>query len=127
MTNFNGSTDLEHLADLIRKRNENEVAITRVIDRPALLGHIGEYIASQVFNIALAPNAANPRIDGWFRSPALAGKSVDVKTYAKREGVLDNQAGTTPGLLLGPYRSQVLGGFLARNCSSMGHQRSVPV
>ena len=110
MTNCNGARDLAQLADLIRMRNENEVAITRVVGRPALLGHIGEYIASQVFDIALAPNATNPAIDGWFRSSPLAGKSVDIKTYAKREGVLDIKPEQLPDyylVLAGPKSSAV--------------------
>ena len=117
MTNSNDATDLEQLADLIRMRNENEVAITRVVDRPALLGHIGEYIASQVFNIALAPNATNPGIDGWFRSSSLAGKSVDVKTYAKREGVLDIKPEQLPDYYL------VLAGPKSSAASSRGTAR----
>ena len=91
-------------------RNENEVAITRVIGRPALLGHIGEYIASQIFNIALAKKATNPGIDGWFRSFPLAGESVDIKMYAKREAMLDINPQQLPGyylVLAGPKSSAV--------------------
>ncbi len=80
--------DLRALAELIRERNENEVAISGVIRRPGLLGHIGEYVASRIFDIELEA-ANNPIFDGRFRSGPLAQKSVDIKTYAKREGVLD--------------------------------------
>lgn len=108
MKNSNDAPHLQQLADLIQLRNENEVAIARVIDRPALLGHIGEYIASRIFSIELAAKATNPGFDGWFRSSPLAGKSVDIKTYAKREGVLDIKPQQLPDyylVLAGPKSS----------------------
>ena len=83
------STKLGRLAELIRERNENEKLITAIINRPAQIGHIGEYIASQIFKIALAESATEPGIDGHFTSGPLAGQSVNVKMYAKRDGLLD--------------------------------------
>ena len=81
--------ELEKLADLIRKRNDIETEITQVIGRPAQIGHLGEYIASMIFDIALEASAVNKGYDGTFRTGLLAGKTVDVKWYAKREGLLD--------------------------------------
>lgn len=81
--------DLERLAELIRARNANEVDIARVIGRPALLGHLGEYIASRIFNIKLHDTAVHPGSDGCFRAGPLEGKTVDVKMYSKRDGSLD--------------------------------------
>ena len=91
--------ELRALAELIRRRNENEVAISRVIRRPALLGHIGRYVASQIFDIALGP-ANQKGMSGRFRSGPLAGRSVVIKTYGKREGVLDINPESPPDFYL---------------------------
>jgi hypothetical protein len=80
---------LAQLADLIRQRNENEKKITELISRPAAIGHIGEYIASQIFRIRLAESAAHKGNDGQFKEGALKERTVNVKWYALREGVLD--------------------------------------
>ena len=81
--------DLGRLAELIRQRNENEKLITAITNRPAQIGHIGEYIASRIFAITLAKSATEPGMDGRFDSGPLAGQSVNVKMYAKRTGILD--------------------------------------
>lgn len=81
--------DLKHLARLLHARNANEIEITKIIERPAQLGHIGEFIGSRIFNIALEESANQQGIDGRFNSGPLAGKSVNIKTYGKREGILD--------------------------------------
>ena len=91
--------DLQLLADLLRARNANEVEITRIIDRPAQLGHIGEDIASRISDIALERSAVHPGSDGRFRSGPFAGKSVNIKMYGKREGLLD----TNPCYVLDCY------------------------
>jgi len=52
-------------------------------------GHLGEYIASRVFSIDLEASASATAIDGRFTAGPLAGKSVNVKWYLKREGMLD--------------------------------------
>ena len=52
-------------------------------------GHLGEWIASQVFDIELETSAATAAIDGRFRSGPLLGKTVNIKWYLKREGLLD--------------------------------------
>ncbi len=52
-------------------------------------GHIGEWIAARIFDIELE-NAANAAgIDGRFTTGLLAGRTVNVKTYGKQEGLLD--------------------------------------
>jgi len=51
--------------------------------------HLGEWIASQVFDIQLETSAVTAAIDGRFRSGPLLGKSVNIKWYLKREGLLD--------------------------------------
>jgi len=53
-----GLDELKRLAELIRKKNEIEREITRIINRPALIGHVGEFMASKIFDIELAESAA---------------------------------------------------------------------
>jgi len=101
--------DLKILADLIRVRNSTEMAITRIIGRPAQIGHIGEYIASNIFDIQLEVSAVNPGSDGYFNSGPLAGKSVNIKMYGKREGFLDINIKYLPDyylVLTGPKTTQ---------------------
>jgi len=81
--------DLTQLAELIKKRNLLEREITALIGRPAEIGHIGEYIASRVFHIALKESASYKSIDGHFSNEPLKECTVNVKWYARREGVLD--------------------------------------
>lgn len=83
------SSDLERLAKLIKERNANEVKITEVIGRPAQIGHIGEYLASAIFSVKLEESATHPGHDGCFSEGDLSGKTVNVKMYGKREGLLD--------------------------------------
>jgi hypothetical protein len=45
--------NLKELANLIEKRNEIDRKIADIIQRPAIPGHIGEFIASRVFDIQL--------------------------------------------------------------------------
>jgi hypothetical protein len=82
-------TDLKQLADLIRHKNATDIKIAGVIGRPALMGHVGEYIAKCVFDLELNESASNKTTDDHFRSGPLAGKSVNVKWIGKQEGLLD--------------------------------------
>ena len=103
-------TDIELLADLIRVRNANEVAITRIIGRPAQIGHLGEYIASKVFGIKLEESAVHAGSDGVFINGPLVGKSVNIKMYGKREGFLDIREEYVPDyylVLTGPKATQL--------------------
>jgi hypothetical protein len=97
--------DLAQLAELIRRRNALGREITQIIGRPSLIGHLGEYIASRVFNIALEASAVNKGFDGRFCAGPLSGKSVNVKWYAKKEGLLDIRVDAVPDfymVLTGP-------------------------
>ena len=111
---MNIDRDMEDLAHLLIARNANEIGITRIIGRPAQLGHIGEFIASRIFDIELEESAVHPGSDGRFRSGPLAGKSVNIKMYGKREGVLD----TCPEYL--PDYYLVLTGHKSTAMSSKG-------
>ena len=75
--------DLGLLASLIRQRNAAEIKIAAIIGRPASIGHLGEYIASKIFNIDLVRSASHKAIDGHFSDGPLAGRSVNIKWYAR--------------------------------------------
>ena len=77
------------LAELLRRRNEIDGEIARLIGRPAERGHIGEFIAAHLFGLRLADSATNRALDGWFTTGPLAGRSVNVKFYGRHEGILD--------------------------------------
>ena len=51
-------------------------------------GRLGEWIAAQVFDIAVEASAAAAGIDGRFRSAPSQGRTVNIKWYLKREGLL---------------------------------------
>jgi hypothetical protein len=80
---------VEQIASLLRERNALDERIGAVIQRPMTSGHPGEWIAAQVFGIELATSAVEAGIDGWFKAGPLHGRSVNVKWYLKREGMLD--------------------------------------
>lgn len=109
--------DLAQLAELIKKRNALEREITVLIGRPAEIGHIGEYIASKVFRIALEESASHKSIDGHFRDGSLKERTVNIKWYAQREGVLD----ITPDVL--PDYYLVLTGPKSGAMTSRGQAR----
>jgi hypothetical protein len=80
---------LAQLADLIRSRNAIDEQIAAVINRPASIGHVGEVIAAQVFDIELETSAVTKGHDGRFTTGPLAGKTVNIKFYGKFESMLD--------------------------------------
>jgi len=62
--------------------------ITGVIERPMTAGHAGEWIAAQVFDIELEMWASQSAIDKRFRGGPLVGRSVNIKWYLERDGLL---------------------------------------
>lgn len=80
---------LARVAALLRDRNAVDAELAWLIQRPMTSGHLGEWIAAKVFDIELETSAAAAGIDGCFRSGPLQGKTVNVKWYLKREGMLD--------------------------------------
>jgi hypothetical protein len=112
---------LERVAGLVKQRNMIDADIAAVIARPVTTGHLGEWIASQVFDIALEPSASARTIDGRFASGPLAGQTVNIKWYTKREGLLDLAEGPCPDYYL------VLTGPLAPAASSRGTTRPLLV
>ncbi len=92
--------ELEMLASLIKVRNTVENAIAGLIGRPAHPGHVGEFVASMIFDIELPESAVNRGSDGHFRNGPLAGKSVNVKKYSLHQGLLDIRADALPDYYL---------------------------
>jgi hypothetical protein len=84
-----GTIPIADLAELVRRKNAVDAAIAAIVGRPALMSHVGEYVASQVFGIALEASASGRWIDGHFADGPLRGRSVNVKWYGQRDGVLD--------------------------------------
>lgn len=77
------------VADLLVRRNAIDAALAAIIGRPAVSGHLGEWIAAAIFGIDLEPSASAPAIDGRFCAGPLAGATVNIKCYAAHQGLLD--------------------------------------
>lgn len=92
--------ELAKLAELIKTRNRTEAEITALTGRPGQIGHIGEFIASKIFDISLHESASHKGSDGFFRSGNLENKSVNIKWYAKLEWILDVNIGSYPDYYL---------------------------
>jgi hypothetical protein len=80
---------LQRIAELLRERNALDAEIGAIMHRPMTSGHLGEWIASQIFDIELELAANAAAIDGRFRSGPLQDSTVNIKWYLKREGLLD--------------------------------------
>lgn len=80
---------LSETARLLHERNRIDARIAEIIGRPMTSGHLGEWIASEVFGIELEHSASAKSLDGRFRAGPLHGKTVNMKWYLKREGILD--------------------------------------
>ncbi len=117
LTSTQAGSDLARLAELLAERNRLDQAIAELIGRPALPGHLGEYIAARVFGIALEPSASARGLDGRFAAGPLAGRSVNIKYYGKQENCLDIALAGGPDFYL------VLTGPKGQAASSRGAQR----
>lgn len=111
--------DLTQLADFIKKRNLLERKITALINRPAAIGHLGEYIASKIFHIALEESASHKSSDGCFGDGLLKGRTVNIKWYAMREGLLDVTPDAPP-----PDYYLILAGPKSNTMTSRGRVRT---
>ncbi len=109
--------DLHRLAELLKAKNAIDNLIAALINRPALLGHTGEYIASRVFQIELEKSASHKAIDGRFKEGGLGGCTVNVKWYTKHDGLLAVSPGDQPRYYL------VLAGPRTAPVSSVGTTR----
>lgn len=86
---FFHAKSLARVAALLRERNAIDAELTGLMQRPMTSGHLGEWIAAQIFDIELESSATAAGIDGHFQSGPLRDCSVNVKWYLKREGLLD--------------------------------------
>ena len=118
---------LARAAALLRERNAIDAELARLIQRPMTSGHLGEWIAAQVFDIELEASAVAAGIDGRFRSGPLQGRTVNIKWYLKREGLLDTTESTRTRLLPGSDRAAVSGSVLTRHHPALVHRSRVPV
>lgn len=80
---------LAQFASLLRERNTIDAELSRLIGRPAYSGHLGEFIAASIFEIKLHQSAVTPTSDGIFNSGTLTGRSVNIKYYARQQGIPD--------------------------------------
>ncbi|GAB7037188.1 MULTISPECIES: hypothetical protein [Catenuloplanes] len=80
---------LERAAALLRERNAIDALLADLTGRPMTSGHLGEWIAARIFDIALERSATTAAYDGRFTGGPLAGRTVNVKWYLKRENLLD--------------------------------------
>jgi len=112
---------LSRLATILRLRNELDEQIAELIQRPALPGHIGEFIASKVFDIELHSSAAHKGSDGIFRSGPLRSKTVNIKLYGKQDGLLDMRTDAIPDYYL------ILAGSKSIATTSKGTSRPVTI
>ncbi len=70
------------------ERNSVDAEIGAITDRPALAGHLGEWIAAQIFDIALESSAVAKGIDGRFTSAPLEGRTVTSSGTPSAKGTL---------------------------------------
>jgi hypothetical protein len=108
---------LARIAAPLRERNAIDADLARLIQRPMTSGHLGEWIAAQVFGIELEASAVAVGIDGRFGPGPLQDQTVNIKWYLKHEGLLD----TTESTALDYYL--VLTGPPAAAASSRGTTR----
>jgi hypothetical protein len=81
--------EIEQIAKLVRERNAIDEKVAKIISRPMTAAHLGEWLAARIFGIELEPTAVTEAFDGRFTSGHLQGRTVNVKWYLKREGLLD--------------------------------------
>ncbi len=92
--------DLEKLETLLSELNSIGEKISEITQRPATIGHTGEYIAAEIFDIELEESANAKGLDGHFRSGPLGGRTVNVKWYGKLEYMLDINPDALPDIFL---------------------------
>lgn len=112
---------LEEVARLIRARNTIDAEVAAITGRPLVAGHLGEWIASEIFDIELEASAVAKAIDGRFRSGPLVGLTVNVKWYGKLEGILDMSEDPTLDVYL------VMAGSRGKAGSSRGTTRPLSI
>jgi hypothetical protein len=113
---FADMDELQQLAALLTEMNRIGNKVSELIQRPAITGHIGEFIASRIFDIALETSATTRGMDGRFRAGPLSGRSVNIKYYPRLE-TLDIRGDALPEYFL------VLAGPRGSAATSRGRSR----
>lgn len=127
------------MAVLLAERNEIEERLARLLGRPASAGAVGEWIAARVFDIRLEDAANNRGFDGRFTNGPLAGRSVNIKLYGRRD-LLDITPAALPDyylVLTGPRSDgastrgthvpiQIAGVYLRHPAPARHRSRSCP-
>lgn len=80
---------LVDLANAVREKNVVDAEVARLLNRPALPGHFGEFVAARIFDVELHSDAAHPGSDGKLQRGPLKGKSVNIKYTTKHDGLLN--------------------------------------
>ena len=114
-------SNLKQISSLLARRNAIDEKIAALIGRPAISGHVGEWIAQEIFKVKLAKSANRKGFDGRFTGGPLAGQTVNVKWYSKREGLLDINPASVPDNYL------VLTGPKAEATTSKGQTRPLVI
>ena len=91
---------IQRVADLLRERNAIDARIAQIIGRPVTSGYLGEWVASQIFDIELDAPAAGGRIDGRFRSGSLKDRTVSVKWHLWQKCALGTSGPAAPDYYL---------------------------
>lgn len=106
------------LSEFIKERNVIDEKISLLINRPAQIQHVGEYIAAKIFDIKLETTANHKGSDGRFiNGKILQNKTVNIKWYTKNQSLLD----ICPDASLDYYL--LLVGPKTRSMTSVGMQR----
>lgn len=98
-------SQLPWLASLIKSRNTIDQKIATLIGRSAQAGNVGEYIAAEIFHIAMEEVGRLRGYDGRFITGPLRGKTVDVQWHPKRDGQINIRQDALPDyylILTGP-------------------------
>ncbi|MFD5826471.1 hypothetical protein [Lentzea sp. NPDC060358] len=106
--------EVKRVAELLQERNRVDSALSACIRRPALTGHLGDWIAAQIFGIELEQGAKG--VDGRLAD----GRTVNVRWNLKRDNLLDLRDG-------GPDVYLVLSGPKALAGSSRGATRPMVI
>jgi hypothetical protein len=94
------NSDLQFLASLVKSRNTVDAKIANIIGRPTHLQDLGEFIAEAIFGIALAESASHKDSNGRFTYGPLAGHSVDIQWYIRRDGEMNIKPDSLPDYYL---------------------------
>lgn len=81
--------EFSRITELIKQRNIIEQESSKILGRPFIIGHVGEYIASQIFDITLNTSASAKSHDGYFNRGAIKGSTVNIKYYSRKSSILD--------------------------------------